>query len=322
MQSSIKPIVFVIKGIKLYFLVMERLKIKKLCLILNPKAGTQDHEAVLKLIHTELDHLQIKHLTYRSEYKGAISDFIQNENLEDFEGICVIGGDGTINEAVNGLMKSGKSRSIALGIIPRGSGNAFAEDLGELNPLGALKTILKGHITPIDLFKIDHKGEVSFAINIIGWGMAAEVNILAEKLRWLGGIRYSIASLLGVLRMKKKRLEFVLDDTNFNGEGLFFLALNTIHTGKGMQMAPHAILNDGLIDIVLVKSASKLRVIKIFTQLFSGKHINDPHVEYKQIRHFTLNTEGDPLNIDGENIGKTPIQAELIHKGIKIFANL
>ena len=322
MQSSIKPIVFVIKGIKLYFLVMERLKIKKLCLILNPKAGSQDHEAVLKLIHTELDRLQIKHLTYRSEYKGAISNFIQNENLEGFEGICVIGGDGTINEAVNGLMKSGKSRSIALGIIPRGSGNAFAEDLGELNPLGALKTILKGHITPIDLFKIDHKGEISFAINIIGWGMAAEVNILAEKLRWLGGIRYSIASLLGVLRMKKKRLEFVLDDTSFNGEGLFFLALNTIHTGKGMQMAPYAILNDGLIDIVLVKSASKLRVIKIFTQLFSGKHINDPHVEYKQIRHFTLNTEGDPLNIDGENIGKTPIQAELIHKGIKIFAKL
>jgi len=209
LQSSIKPIVFVIKGIKLYFLVMERLKIKKLCLILNPKAGSQDHEAVLKLIHTELDRLQIKHLTYRSEYKGAISNFIQNENLEDFEGICVIGGDGTINEAVNGLMKSGKSKSIALGIIPRGSGNAFAEDLGELNPLGALKTILKGHITPIDLFKIDHKGEISFAINIIGWGMAAEVNILAEKLRWLGGIRYSIASLLGVLRMKKKRLEFV-----------------------------------------------------------------------------------------------------------------
>lgn len=301
---------------------MQKLKIKKLCLILNPKAGNQDHEAVLKLIHKELDRLKIKYLTYRSEHKGAISDFIQNENLDDCEGICVIGGDGTINEAVNGLMRSGKSRNIALGIIPRGSGNAFAEDLGELNPLGALKRILKGHITPIDLFKIDHKGEVYFAINIIGWGMAAEVNILAEKLRWLGGIRYSVASLIGVMKMKRNRLDFELDNTSFSGEGLFFLALNTIHTGKGMKMAPHAILDDGLIDIVLVKSASKLRVLKIFTQLFSGNHINDPHVEYKQIKQFTLNTEGDPLNIDGENIGRTPIQAELIHKGIKIFAKL
>ncbi|SVB10202.1 uncharacterized protein METZ01_LOCUS163056 [marine metagenome] len=138
---------------------MQKLKIKKLCLILNPKAGSQDHEAVLKLIHQELDHQKIEHLDYESGYKGAISDFIQNENLEDCQGICVIGGDGTINEAVNGLIRSGKSKSMALGIIPRGSGNAFAEDLGELNPLGALKTILKGHITPIDLFKIDHKGE-------------------------------------------------------------------------------------------------------------------------------------------------------------------
>ena len=89
-----------------------------------------------------------------------------------------------------------------------------------------------------------------------------------------------------------------------------------------MKMAPHAILDDGLMDIVVVKSASKLRVLKIFTQLFSGNHINDPHVEYKQIKHFTLNTEGDSLNIDGENIGRTPIQAELINKGIKIFAKL
>jgi len=302
--------------------VMQKLKIKKLCLILNPKSGKQDHEAVLKLIHQELDHQKIEHLDYESEHKGAISDFIQNENLEDCEGICVIGGDGTINEAVNGLMRSGKSKSTALGVIPRGSGNAFAEDLGALNPLQALKTILKGHVTPIDLFKIDHKGDAYFAINIIGWGMAAEVNILAERLRWLGGIRYSLASLISVMRMKRYRLDFVLDDASFSGEGLFFLALNTIHTGKGMKMAPHAVLDDGLIDIVLVKSASKLRVLKIFTQLFSGNHINDSHVEYKQIRRFALNTDGDPLNIDGENMGVTPIQAELIHKGIKIFANL
>jgi len=113
-----------------------------------------------------------------------------------------------------------------------------------------------------------------------------------------------------------------LDDTSFSGEGLFFLALNTIHTGKGMKMAPYAILDDGLIDIILVKKASKLRVLKIFTQLFSGNHINDPHVEYKQIKNFTLSTEGDPLNIDGENTGMTPIKAELIHKGIKIFTKL
>ena len=89
-----------------------------------------------------------------------------------------------------------------------------------------------------------------------------------------------------------------------------------------MKMAPHAVLDDGLIDVVLVKSASKLRVLKIFTQLFSGNHINDPHVEYNQIRRFALNTDGDPLNIDGENMGATPIQAELIHKGIKIFTKL
>lgn len=301
---------------------MKPKEIKKLCFVVNPKAGKQKSKAIVHEIKDVLVQKKIDFHFFNSDKGGSIIEFIQTENLTDFDGLCVLGGDGTINEAINGLMLSDQSQSLPLGIIPIGSGNAFAETLGELDPIKALSNILSGTTSLIDVFKIDEREKTFFAINIIGWGMAAEVNILAEKLRWMGGIRYSVASLITVMRMKQKHLKANLGKSNIEGKALFFLALNNVHTGKGMQMAPNAILDDGLIDIIFVSNASKLRVLKIFTQLFSGTHIKDPHVEYSQVISFAIETENDPLNIDGENRGASPIKVELVNKAVRIFGKI
>ena len=301
---------------------MKPKEIKKLCFLVNPKAGNQKSEAIVQQIKHLLVQKNIEFHFFNSDKGGSISEFIQTEDLQGFDGLCVLGGDGTINEAINGLMLSEQSKNIPLGIIPMGSGNAFAETLGELDPIKTLSNILSGSTGLIDVFKIDDREKTFFAINIIGWGMAAEVNILAEKLRWMGGIRYSVASLITVMRMKQKHLKANLGNNNIEGKALFFLALNNVHTGTGMQMAPNAILDDGLMDIIFVRNASKLRVLKIFTQLFSGTHINDPHVEYSQITSFDIETENDPLNIDGENTGRSPIKVELINKAVRIFGKI
>ena len=121
---------------------------------------------------------------------------------------------------------------------------------------------------------------------------------------------------------KKRRLQMNLADDLIDGKYLFFVALNTVHTGKGMKMAPRAKLNDGLIDTILVRDVSKLRAVKIFTQVFSGKHIFDSSVEYRQIKNFSIQTENDLLNIDGENKGNTPIDVSVVPSGLKIFADL
>ena len=301
---------------------MKPKEIQKLCFLVNPKAGKQRSEAIVREIQDLLGQKNIDFHFFNSDKEGSITQFIQTENLMGFDGLCVLGGDGTINEAINGLMSSDQSQSIPLGIIPIGSGNAFAETLGELDPIKALNNILSGTTSLIDVFKIEDREKTFFAINIIGWGMAAEVNILAEKLRWMGGIRYSVASLITMMRMKKKHLKANFGKSNIEGKALFFLALNNVHTGKGMQMAPNAILDDGLIDIIFVGNASKLRVLKIFTQLFSGTHIKDPHVEYSQVISFAIETENDPLNIDGENTGASPIKVELINKAVRIFGKI
>jgi diacylglycerol kinase (ATP) len=297
-------------------------KPKKLYFLLNPFAGNGNAYNIFKLVKSILDKEQIEIESYLSQSKGDIERFITNEDLSEFDGICVIGGDGTIHEAIEGLMQSEKSKYLSLGIIPAGSGNAFAEDLGLREPLDGLESIIIGNISRIDVMRIKTSHNINYAVNIIGWGMASNVNILAEKLRWLGNIRYSIASILSILKVKLQTVNIIIENQVFDGKTAFFIALNTIHTGKGMKMAPKAKLNDGLIDIILLKKASRLRILKIFLQLFSGKHIYDPLVQYMQVKSFSINSENDSLNIDGENIGKTPIEVSIERNAIQLFAKI
>ena len=99
-----------------------------------------------------------------------------------------------------------------------------------------------------------------------------------------------------------------------------FLALNTVHTGKGMKMAPNAEMDDGLIDIILFKNATRLNIFRIFMKIYKGEHIYCEGVEYIQAKEFSINTLSDSLNIDGENMGYSPAKVRLLSKKLKIFS--
>jgi len=296
-------------------------KPKKLLFLVNPKAGNGKGEIKFNEVKAQLKDHFIDADMFISDRAGDIKKFIYDEDLKSFDGICTIGGDGTIHEAVDGLMRSGKYKYLPLGVFPGGSGNSFCNDLSIYNDISALDNIIDFITSPIDIMKIKQLDRINYSANIIGWGMASEVNILAEKLRFLGTIRYSIASLICILRLVPKEMNFIIGDEVMKGKGLLFIALNTMHTGKGMKMAPKAKLNDGLIDIILFREASKLRVFKIFTEVFSGNHINDPLVEYYQVNKFKIRSSEEPLNLDGENKGVTPISVNVLPKSLNIFVN-
>ena len=261
----------------------------------------------------------MKYTLFKSQGKNDIFNHVMSDEIPDCDVICAMGGDGTIHEITDGLMQSGKASDLAFSIIPSGTGNAFAQTIGELKPKKAIQKILKGERLKIDAMEIKQGSKTSYAVNIIGWGMASRVNQISDQLRILGGIRYNIASLIGIATMKKKKLILRMDDEVINEDALFFLALNTVYTGKGMKMAPEADFTDGLIDIIMFKSATKLQVVNIFLKLFSGKHIFDPRVTYKQVESFKIESEGDDLNIDGENQGYTPIDVRVVKKCITLI---
>ena len=294
-------------------------KIEKIHFVLNPKAGNGISLKIFQEIEGELKSNNVKYTLFKSQGKNEIFNHVISDEIPDCDVICAMGGDGTIHEITDGLMQSGKASDLAFSIIPSGTGNAFAQTLGELKPKKAIQKILDGERLKIDAMEIKQGSKTSYAVNIIGWGMASRVNQISDQLRILGGIRYNIASLIGIATMKKKKLILRMDDEVINEDALFFLALNTVYTGKGMKMAPDADFTDGLIDIIMFKSATKLQVVNIFLKLFSGKHIFDPRVTYKQVESFKLESEGDDLNIDGENQGHTPIDVRVVKKCITLI---
>jgi len=294
-------------------------KIEKIHFVLNPKAGNGISLKIFQEIEGELKSNNVKYTLFKSQGKNDIFNHVMSDEIPDCDVICAMGGDGTIHEITDGLMQSGKASDLAFSIIPSGTGNAFAQTLGELKPKKAIQKILDGERLKIDAMEIKQGSKTSYAVNIIGWGMASRVNQISDRLRILGGIRYNIASLIGIATMKKKKLILRMDDEVINEDALFFLALNTVYTGKGMKMAPEADFTDGLIDIIMFKSATKLQVVNIFLKLFSGKHIFDPRVTYKQVESFRLESEGDDLNIDGENQGHTPIDVRVVKKCITLI---
>jgi len=286
---------------------------------LNPKAGNGSPLKIFHQIEEELKSNNVQYTVFKSQGKRDIFHHVMSGDMPVCDVLCSMGGDGTIHETADALMQSGKANDFPMAVIPSGTGNAFAQTLGELQPKKAIRKILQGEAIKIDAMEIKQGAEVSYAVNIIGWGMASKVNQISDQLRALGGIRYNIASLIGIATMKKKRLALRMNQEVIDEDALLFLALNTVYTGKGMKMAPDADFSDGLIDIIMFKSANKLQVINIFLKLFSGKHIFDPRVTYKQVESFSLLSEGDELNIDGENQGSTPIDVRVIKKCITLI---
>tara|TARA_Y100001970_G_scaffold95656_1_gene120498 strand:- start:3014 stop:3913 length:900 start_codon:yes stop_codon:yes gene_type:complete len=294
-------------------------KIEKIHFVLNPNAGNGISLEIFQEIEGELKSNNVTYTLFKSQEKNDIFNHVMSDEIPDCDVICAMGGDGTIHETADGLMQSGKASDLAFSVIPSGTGNAFAQTLGELKPKKAIQKILKGERLKIDAMEIKQGSKISYAVNIIGWGMASRVNQISDQLRILGGIRYNIASLIGIATMKKKKLILRMDDEVIKEDALFFLALNTVYTGKGMKMAPDADFTDGLIDIIMFKTATKLQVVNIFLKLFSGKHIFDPRVTYKQVNSFRLESEGDDLNIDGENQGHTPIDVRVVKRCITLI---
>jgi YegS/Rv2252/BmrU family lipid kinase len=301
---------------------MKQAQNKKICILVNQFAGDGKTAKKLPVILKSFEAANIANDVFYSERPGWFMDFIAHEDLGKYDGLVVVGGDGTIHEVVNGLMKSGQGLHLPLGIIPGGSGNAFADDLGVKNTTQAVHQIVSGNVNSMDVMRISKGDTVSYAFNIIAWGIASDVNIRAEKLRWFGNSRYSLSAIISILNLKKRPILLRLDNDVIDCNAILFIALNTIHTGKGMKMAPHAKLNDGLMDLLLLRDASRFRVLKIFIQSFSGKHVSDPLVEYRNAKIFSIQTEDDFLNIDGENIGRTPIEVSLIPGALRIFTDL
>ena len=255
-----------------------------------------------------------------TRYAGHARNMANTLNFKGYSGFCVVGGDGTMHEVINGMLSRKDGKKIPIGLITAGTGNSFMRDMDCLDPMEAARRIVSGKKRKLDVARVDAAGEIIYGFNIVGWGLPTETNIMAEKLRWLGGQRYNVASIIEVLRNTRRLAKIKIDGQTIAGDYGFILGCNTIHTGNAMKMAPLAQIDDGLIDLLIVRKAGRLKLLFLFTKIFKGGHVGDPIVQYHQAKEFSvIPLENHILNIDGEMVGNTPIHVKMLPQVLEVL---
>ena len=289
-------------------------------LIVNPHGGAQKGLAILEKVKPIFEEANIETEIKETRYAGHARIMANTLDFDGYDGFCAIGGDGTMHEVVNGMLTRNDGKKLPIGLITAGTGNSFMHDMDCLDPIIAAKRIVTGRLRKMDIAEVDANGETIYGFNIVGWGIPTDVNLLANKIRWMGSQRYNFASIIEVIKNTRRLAKISIDGHTIAGDYGFILGCNTIHTGNGMKMAPLAQIDDGLIDLLIVRRAGRLKLFSLFTKVFKGSHVGDPVVEYHQAKEFSIiPIEDHMLNIDGELIGSTPIHVKMLPGEIEIL---
>ena len=293
---------------------------KKYYLLVNPAGGAKKGMKILEMVKPIFDKSEVQVDILQTEYAGHANELANTLDFSGYNGLCAIGGDGTLFEMVNGMLKRKDNQNFPLGLITGGTGNAFMHDLNCLDPIEASERIIKGNLRSVDIARVETPNNLYFSFNIIGWGLVADAGYLAEYFRLLGGLRYDVASILEVLKGKRRISRLILDEEVVDDDFVFVIACNTIHTGKAMRIAPNAKFDDGKIDLIIVRNASKTELLKLFPKLFTGEHVKSELVECRQVQKFSIiSDENSSLIIDGELIGSTPVHVTMEPKKINVL---
>lgn len=150
--------------------------------------------------------------------------------------------------------------------------------------------------------------------------MVTDINQATNKYKKLGSISYTLATLEKILFLKTYPLEIILDGKTIKQDNIFVEIANTKYTGADFLMAPEAILDDGLFDVVLSRKTSRFNVLKILLQVFKGTHIFNKDVDYLKVTNITVKTkEAKLLTPDGEAYGSTPLTVSCKKQDLEFF---
>jgi len=325
--------------------------VQKVLMLYNPESGNHYGETIMHRATYIMRRAMVLVNSIPLERKGHAEEILSTISLEGIDVVCAVGGDGTFHECVNGMMKRNDSYggTVPLAMIPGGTGNSFSlEIIGDTSWSHSVYEVLRGISCPIDVAKLtfpqvgvpEEKWQVIYSFNSIHWGLASKVSALAEKWRWMKkAVRYTAATLVEIFGGHK--IEATIEMQDKDGKILSYrepfcllIANNIISAAKGMKMAPCAKLNDGLIDLIIVRSNRTRDLMAIFRKVYEGTHTQLDQVEYRQVKWFSVTTmrqEGqiekvsDPhlaeeiVDIDGELKGSTPFVCTMIPKAIRII---
>lgn len=215
--------------------------------------------------------------------------------VRGFNELIAVGGDGTINEVGNVVVKN----KLKLGVIPAGTGNDYCKSLEEKEDFTVcMDNLIKGVYREVDYGKFKDR----YFFNIASVGFDAQVNSLAMKIKKYikNGFSYKLAIAITLLRYKRKNYKVIIDNKEFKDD--FFLIAVGIGSkyGGNINILPKAKLDDNLFDVCMIKYKSKFDIIRKIPTIIKATHINEDITLYKKAKSVTIISENIELNYDGE----------------------
>lgn len=299
--------------------------------IVNPVSGNGRGHKVWNNVERYLQREAVPyevHFTAAPEQGNTIvvEQLTTGEGQEQkYAGVVAVGGDGTVHEVVNGLIKSGQN--IPFGVIPAGSGNDLARVFHINHWELALKAILGGHAVPMDLGWVNKE---HYIINSSGVGFDADVCWHTNNSRfknWLNRIRIGkMAYVLSLIRqlLTFRKITLTIETESFTRvwKNAWFVAVCNIESyGGGMKICPDAVYDDGKLQVCVVHNVSPLRFLLVFPKVFKGTHKTLSAVELFDAERITIQSDLPVyVHMDGEVKFGAPVEITTLKQAIQVFS--
>jgi YegS/Rv2252/BmrU family lipid kinase len=286
---------------------------RRFALLVNPAAGGGRSLKALPAVIAELDRLGA---THRTETTRSIEHAAEEAARagEAGETVVAIGGDGLLRPIASAL----RGTATAVALVPCGRGNDLARVVGvPRDPAKAARLAVEGAERPIDVASVDGAPYLGIA----SFGFDSDANRIANEAKLVkGDAVYLYAALRALAAWKPARFEVTVDGTRHVFTGYSVAVGNSRSFGGGMLLLPHAELDDGALDLLLVKEASKLSYLRGLAKVFKGTHLDSPHaqvlkgevIEVSSDRPFVIYADGDP-------IGATPAVMRVDRRALRVI---
>jgi len=296
----------------------------RVALLVNPAARGGAHTGAATRAAERLRSHGVQTSVLSGGSAAESSELLRTAIELGVDAVAVAGGDGTVNLAIQEVAGTG----IPLGIVPSGTGNDFAATLGlrELDVTAAADAIAGGRTRRIDLARVTRDdGSTRYFGSVLASGFDSKVNDRANAMRRpRGGSRYNIAILVEFLTLSGIAYEVdaeLADGTHDALKGDLVMATvgNGRTYGGGIPICPDADPADGLLDLVLVRPAGRLRLARLLPRVYRGTHGTVPEVSIRRVSSVRLSSPGVTAYADGDPIGALPLTIDVAPGALTLF---
>jgi diacylglycerol kinase (ATP) len=300
-------------------------------IIVNPIAGNGRAHGLTPRIEAWLRERGVTARLMETRERGHAERLAAAAGDLGHQRVVVVGGDGTIQEVINGLLADGRSSNDvrpSLGLVPGGTGNDLVRDLLlPLEPLAALSVALGEMTRAIDIGRATNgAGEVRHFHAAGGVGFDAKVahTMYGHRLPWQKGrIGYFLSTFVELMRFRNRAISVQADDgagtTTSERVCLLVAFANGAFYGGGMQICPGAEIGDGMLDICLAGDLSRWEALRLLPGIYRGAHVGHPKVEFLRVSAVTFGGDSSTLaHLDGEPFGALPVAVSVVPHALRV----